>query len=106
MEKKIKTIFIGIIIIGALTLMNMCNSCSVRRSQTNQSQKIDSLAIEFDDKINDIYNYIDELPNKNDLRIEGLRNELRMIQSTSRRMLDVDRQSEIEREIKKIKENE
>jgi hypothetical protein len=34
-----------------------------------------------------------------DLRIEGLRAEKRMIQSTDRKMLDVTRQSEIDEEI-------
>jgi len=106
MEKKIKTLIIGIIIVVALSFLNMCNSCSVRRSQINEAQKTDSLVIEFENKINDIYKYIDKLPNNNDLKIEGLRNELRMIQATDRRMLDVRRQTEIEEEIKKLTENE
>jgi hypothetical protein len=41
---------------------------------------------------------------KNDLQIEGLKAEKRMIQSTDRKMLDVQRQSEIDREIKKLEE--
>ena len=43
---------------------------------------------------------IDSIPNKRDLKIEGLKNEKRMIQSTDRRILDVDRQNEIEKELK------
>lgn len=37
-----------------------------------------------------------------DLRIEGLRSEKRMIQSTDRKMLDVSRQSEIDKEIQSL----
>jgi len=42
------------------------------------------------------------LPTKNDIKIEGLKVEKRMIQSTDRTMMDVERQNEIEREIEKI----
>jgi uncharacterized membrane protein (DUF106 family) len=43
---------------------------------------------------------ISNLPTANDIKIEGLRSEKRMIQATDRKMLDVQRQSEIEKEIK------
>lgn len=36
---------------------------------------------------------------KKDLRIEGLKSEKRMIQSTDRKMIDVNRQSEIDKEL-------
>lgn len=39
---------------------------------------------------------------KKDLIIEGLKNEKRMIQSTDRKMMDVNRQSEIDQEIELI----
>jgi hypothetical protein len=42
---------------------------------------------------------IDSLPSSRDIRIEGLKVEKRMIQSTDRKILDVNRQSEIEKEI-------
>jgi hypothetical protein len=45
---------------------------------------------------------INSLPNSNDLRIEGLNSEKRMIQATDRKILDVNRQNEIETEIKKL----
>ena len=47
---------------------------------------------------------VDSLPTDNDIRIEGLKVEKRMIQSTDRRILDVDRQSEIDKEIGSVKE--
>jgi len=37
--------------------------------------------------------------NKTDLKLEGLNSELRMIESTDRKILDVNRQSEIRKEI-------
>ena len=40
--------------------------------------------------------------NKKDLQIEGLKAEKRMIQSTDRKMLDVNRQAEIAKEIEKL----
>ena len=45
---------------------------------------------------------VKEVPSKKDLKIEGLKSEKRMIQSTDRKMLDVNRQAEIDREISKI----
>jgi len=40
--------------------------------------------------------------NHNDLKIEGLKSEKRMIQSTDRKILDVNRQSEIDKEIQNL----
>jgi phosphopantetheine adenylyltransferase len=40
--------------------------------------------------------------NKTDLTIEGLKSEKRMIQSTDRKMLDVNRQTEIDKEIETL----
>jgi hypothetical protein len=42
------------------------------------------------------------LPSKEDLEIEGLKAEKRMIQSVDRKILDVNRQAEIDNEIKKL----
>lgn len=41
---------------------------------------------------------------KKELQIEGLKTEKRMIQATDRKMLDVQRQSEIDNEIKRLEE--
>ena len=43
------------------------------------------------------------LPTKKDLQIEGLKSEKRMIQATDRKMLDVQRQTEIDKEIDNLK---
>ena len=45
---------------------------------------------------------LNSLPTKNDIKIEGLKVEKRMIQATDRKMLDVQRQNEIEKEINKL----
>jgi len=42
------------------------------------------------------------LPSAADVKIEGLNAEKRMIQATDRKMLDVQRQNEIEKEISKL----
>jgi uncharacterized membrane protein len=59
---------------------------------------------EFNRKsLKEINNRIDRLPTYKDLQIEGLKNEKRMIQSTNRRILDVNRQTEIDLEITKLR---
>jgi uncharacterized membrane protein (DUF106 family) len=45
---------------------------------------------------------INQLPTANDVKIEGLKSEKRMIQATDRKMLDVQRQNEIEKEIQSL----
>jgi hypothetical protein len=42
---------------------------------------------------------LENLPTKKDIQIEGLKVEKRMIQATDRKIMDVQRQSEIEKEI-------
>ena len=46
---------------------------------------------------------LNNLPTKKDLQVEGLKSEKRMIQSTDRKMLDVQRQTEIDKEIDNLK---
>ena len=43
---------------------------------------------------------------KQEIKKEGLRSEHRMIQATDRKMIDVNRQNEIEKELKKLENNE
>jgi len=45
---------------------------------------------------------IQSLPTRKDLQIEGLKAEKRMIQSVDRKILDVNRQSEIDKEIESL----
>jgi hypothetical protein len=45
---------------------------------------------------------VDSLATKKDVQIEGLKSEKRMIQSTDRKMMDVNRQTAIDQEIEKL----
>ena len=47
---------------------------------------------------------LNKIPSEVDLRIEGLKSEKRMIQATDRRIYDVNRQNQIEIEIKELEE--
>ena len=73
-------------------------SCGVD-SELNRVKK--ELKIEHESTA-EIKAVLKELPNKTDLRIEGLKAEKRMIQGTDRKMLDVQRQNEIERLIDEL----
>lgn len=57
-------------------------------------------------RIDVLSNKIDSLKSvtvtKHDLKIEGLNSEKRMIQSTDRNLLDVNRQSEIDKELSQL----
>jgi hypothetical protein len=46
---------------------------------------------------------LNNLPTKKDLQVEGLKSEKRMIQAPDRKMLDVQRQTEIDKEIDNLK---
>lgn len=85
----------GCKIILVLLIMLYLKTCSVDRSITRLKKEVSNGLVETKEMIK-------ALPNKNDLKIEGLNAEKRMIQATDRRMLDVQRQSEIDNEIKKL----
>ena len=53
-------------------------------------------------QVNEIKTLIEILPTSKDMQIEGLKSEKRMIQGTDRKMLDVQRQNEIERLIDEL----
>ena len=79
-----------LLILSILIFFNTCGNPnkSLTKKVDSLSQKIDSLeSITVTNK---------------DLKIEGLRSEKRMIQSTDRKILDVNRQSEIDKEITEL----
>lgn len=87
MKTSSKTDFsIANIIIIALLSIVLLRTCTLSTSKVNK--KIDAVSIK-----------IDSLPTYKDIQIEGLKNEKRMIQSTDRKILDVTRQNEIEKEL-------
>ena len=77
----------GVKVIIVLVLLTYMKSCSVNSEVTKVKKQLIAL---------------DSLANKRDLEIEGLKAEKRMIQATDRKMLDVQRQSEIDVELKKL----
>lgn len=81
----------GIKIILILVVLTYFKSCSVN-SELNKVKK----------ELKTEKSIIESLPNKKDLEIEGLKAEKRMIQSTDRKILDVNRQTQIDEEIKKL----
>jgi hypothetical protein len=87
----------GIRIITPLTLIIFLKTCStngkIATSEKKVMRELDSLTHAVDS--------LDRELNK-EIKLEGLRSEKRMIQSTDRKMLDVTRQSEIDREISSL----
>ena len=77
-----------IIILLLLTYLKSCGTSSELRKVKKEWQAQKTI--------------IDALPTKKDVEIEGLKAEKRMIQSVDRKILDVNRQSEIDSEIKKL----
>jgi len=86
-EKHYKKIML---LLGVVILFNTCGNPTkpLNKRVDTLSQKIDSLQ--------------SVSVTKRDLTLEGLRVEKRMIQSTDRKILDVTRQSEIDKEIQKL----
>ena len=76
-----------------LSLIILVNTCGNPNKTVNK--KIESLTGKIDSLETIILT-------KEDLTIEGLKSEKRMIQSTDRKILDVNRQSEIDKEIEKL----
>ena len=91
MKKFIENNFV--IIVLAITLLGFFKSCGDSRELTKVRQEIEAIK--------------DSTYTKQELNIElqisGLEAEKRMIQATDRKLLDVQRQTQIEEEIKKLK---
>lgn len=77
----------GMKVIIVLLLLSYMKSCSIDSELT---------------KVKKHLLVIDSLPSAKDLKIEGLKVEKRMIQATDRKMLDVQRQTAIDEELKKL----
>ena len=88
----------GIKIVLVLVLLSYFKSCSID-SEVERIKK--ELRIEHESTAQ-IKELIKNLPTNTDIIIEGLRAEKRMIQGTDRKMLDVQRQNEIERLIDEL----
>lgn len=78
-----------------LLLLTYFKSCSVDSEVTIVKKELRKTQ----EEINQIDSAISELPTSIDMQIEALKAEKRMIQATDRKMLDVQRQNAIEKEI-------
>ena len=83
----------GVKVIIILLFLTYMKSCSVNSELTKVKKELQSQKT-----------VIDSLPSNKDLEIEGLKAEKRMIQATDRKMLDVQRQSQIDAELKRLGE--
>ena len=79
----------GLKVVIFLLVLTYMKSCGVDREVVKIKKQLTTL---------------DSIATKKDLEIEGLKAEKRMIQATDRKMLDVQRQSEIDVELKKLGE--
>jgi hypothetical protein len=94
-----KNLFTGFMIASMFFLFVIFfQQCSSNRKLNRQEEQCDSLR----KTVFIIQNKVNSLPDKKDIKIEGLQTEKRMIQATDRKILDVNRQSEIEKEIEKL----
>ena len=93
--KKIVTFFnnYGIAIMTPLVLIMFLKTCSTNGRIERSSEDVSTLNIKSDSLHNEMVK---------EIKIEGLKSEKRMIQSTDRKIMDVNRQSEIDRELEKL----
>ena len=78
-------------ILLVLFLLLLLKSCGTNSEVTKLRKEVESQKT-----------ILNSLPTKKDLQIEGLKSEKRMIQATDRKMLDVQRQTEIDNQISKL----
>jgi hypothetical protein len=84
-------------LIVILLILLYLKSCGVDKEVNRLKKEVAETSAKTTEMIN-------QLPTANDLKIEGLNAEKRMIQATDRKLLDVQRQTEIENEIKKLQD--
>jgi hypothetical protein len=94
MRKIIDTINkYGVVVMTPLVLIIFLKTCSTNGKIGKVEDKTEVLNLKIDSL---------QIELKNEIKIEGLKTEKRMIQSTDRKMLDVQRQGEIDKELTKL----
>jgi len=83
----------GMLIILPLVLISFFKSCSTSTTLNTLTKKVDKLNKNIDSSYSEI--------NKT-IKIEGLKTEDRFIKATDRTILDINRQSAIDKEIKEL----
>lgn len=84
-------------VITVLLVLLYLKSCGVDKDLNRLKKEVKETSV-------NTITLIEELPTKTDLIIEGLKTEKRMIQATDRKIFDVQRQNEIEKEIKRLED--
>ena len=90
----------GLRVVTLLTIIIFLKTCTTNSKIKNESDKIQTLSGKIDSLNITINNLSNQL--RKEIKIEGLKSEKRMIQSTDRKILDVNRQSEIDKEIENL----
>jgi hypothetical protein len=94
MRKIIDTINkYGVVVMTPLVLIIFLKTCSTNGKIGKVEDKTEILNLKIDSL---------QIELRNEIKIEGLKTEKRMIQSTDRKMLDVQRQGEIDKELTKL----
>lgn len=88
----------GTKLILVFLILTYFKSCGIDSELTKVKKELKATQVE----LNQMDSTISQLPTANDMRIEALRAEKRMIQATDRKMLDVQRQNAIEKEIEAL----
>ncbi len=90
----------GFRILFPITVIVFFKTCTTHSKVEVVNKKTDKIEV----KIDSLYGVINRLKKDltGQLKIEGLKSEKRMIQSTDRKILDVNRQSEIDKEIENL----
>lgn len=91
----------GIIIIMCLMLVVMLKTCSTNKKIKKFDKRQTEQIVTINDRIDSINKY---QITDTDLRIEGLKSEKRMIQSTDRKRFDLEREKQIDAELQKLEE--
>lgn len=100
-QNLIRTIVI-VSILFLMTFLNTCNSCSSKRNSRQLIEETDSLRSEIVTLQGNVKKLEETSVSAIDLKIEGLQGELRAIEATDRRKIDMDRQGEIRKEIERL----
>ena len=89
LEKHFMKIALGFMLIAFIQQCGTSRKLSsIEKQQKTASNRLDSISTKF------------EL--EKTIKLEGLKSEMRMIQSTDRKIIDVNRQSELDAQIKKM----
>jgi hypothetical protein len=83
----------GVVVMTPLVLIIFLKTCSTNGKIDKVEDKTEVLNLKIDSL---------QIELSKEIKIEGLKTEKRMIQSTDRKMLDVQRQGEIDKELTKL----